>query len=167
MALIPNTVFLKYKEFADAMINELGIDGLIYYPPIKLECENCYYVASLPGLSSSNIYKPGGPYPFSEGEFCPYCEGKGFRENVTTDSIKLRAYFDKKSWSKIRVPIGIKDGSVWTIGFMSDLIKVQRAAYITLPSDAVTPFSYTLIEEPIPWGIGRNKYFSAFWERGE
>ncbi len=166
MALIPNKVFEKYKEFCDGFIEELGVDAVINYPTLKINCENCYN-NTMPGMGPSNYYRTGGPYPFSQGEVCPYCEGKGYRETPSTDPIQLRAYFDRKSWSKIRIPVGIKDGSVWTIGYMADLIKVQRAAYITIPSDSLLPLTYTLIQEPIPWGIGRNKYFSAFWERSD
>lgn len=165
MTIIRPEIYSEYVRFADAMLEELGINCIVHYPGIKVECINCYF-NSLPGVSSSNIYRSGGPYPFTEG-ICPYCQGLGYKETFTTDTIKVRAYFDKKSWNKTNIPIGIKDGSVWTIGYMSDLIKIQRAAYITLPSNINSPLAYTLIAEPIPWGLKRDRYFSAFWQRGE
>lgn len=166
MALINQTYFDKYVEYANAMIAEFGVNCIIHYPPLRVECGNCYF-NTLPGVSASNTYKPGGPYPFTSGDVCPYCNGLGYKESETTETIKLRAYFEKKSWNKISIPVGIPDGSVWTIGHMADLIKIQRAAYITLPSELTTPFAYTLYEEPIPWGLKRDRYFSAFWQRGK
>ena len=170
---IPQKVFDTYVDIMDNVFigkvgekgKSLGIDAVVHYPSLKEVCGNCTF-NTLPGVGASNIYN-GGPYPFSQGEFCPYCNGLGYKQIETTETIRLRAYFDKKSWSKIRVPIGIKDGSVWTIGKMSDLIKIQRAAYIILPSEINSPLSYTLFQEPIPWGMKRDRYFSAFWQRGE
>jgi hypothetical protein len=116
---------------------------------------------------SSNAYRTGGPYPFSSPELCPYCDGRGYKEDADTATLKLRCYFDRKSWGKIQVPIGIPDGSVWTLGLMADLMKVRRAAYITMPNQNTTAYSYTLFSEPIPWGFGKDRYFSAFWQRGQ
>ncbi len=165
MVSIPNEFFSKYVEYTEAMINDLGIDTVVHYPPLKVECENCYF-NTLPGVGASNTYRPGGPYPFDNENICPYCEGLGYKEQESTDTMRVRAYFDRKSWLKISIPLGIPDGSVWTIGYMSDLMKIKRAAYITLPSNINTPLSYTLFAEPIPWGLKRDRYFSAFWQRG-
>lgn len=163
---IPTAIFDKYHEGMTEIISKFGVDATIYYPPLKINCENCYFT-NIAGVSASNAYRPGGPYPFSSPEMCPYCLGLGYKESVESDTIHIRAYFDKKSWSKLQIPIGIKDGDVWTIGHMKDLIKVQRAAYITLPNQNTTANPYTLLQEPIPWGFGKDRYFSAFWQRGE
>lgn len=162
---IPQAFKDRYVLAVDEIIRYFSVNTVIHYPPLREECENCIRVG-MQGVSASNVYKTGGPYPFTDG-VCPYCNGLNYREIPATETIKLRAYFDKKSWKNINIPIGIKDGSVWTIGKMEDLIKVQRAAYITLPSNIITPLAYTLYGEPIPWGISKDRYFSAFWERGE
>ncbi len=164
---IPNYPIEQYHQGMQALFSSpaTSCEATIHYVPLKVQCENCY-MSTMPGVQSTNVYRTGGPYPFSSPEMCPYCLGLGYKESTVIDTVRLRTYFDKKSWNKIRVPIGIPDGSVWTIGKTEDLMKIRRAAYITLPNQNTTANPYTLFEEPIPWGFGKDRYFSAFFQRG-
>lgn len=173
---IPSAVFDVYEEGVDWMITNLGINCRIVYPPIKIECPNCYNT-SLPGVGATNIYNDTGPYPFTGG-VCPYCSGVGYKEESTSESIKVRCYFDKKSWNKL-IPnlgfrdgqqinnLGIKNGDAMIIGYMKDIPKFQNMKYIELASDfegfAVRP--HTLSTDLIPWGIKKRRYFYCFVER--
>lgn len=165
MALIPQAIYENYIKYTESMINELGVSCVVVYPPVKINCENCYF-NTMPGLGGTNVYRPGGPYPFTSG-LCPYCYGKGFKEDKQTENIKIRAYFDKKSWVKMNVPIGIADNGVMTIGFMADLAKIKRCQSIIIPAELslTERFEYTLLGEPIPWGLKRDAYFVAFFNR--
>ena len=162
---IPTSVFDKYHEGMDCILSSFGVNCTVYFPPLKTPCPNCYFV-SIPGIEGTNIYRPDGPYPFLN-KLCPLCEGTGSKLIEESKIVKMRAYFDKKSWDRIVPTIAIKDGSLMTIGKMANLIDIQRSAYITLPNQNTTANPYTLTGEPIPWGFGKDRYFTAIWQRGE
>jgi len=156
---IPDSVYTTYEEAVDYMIGNFGINCRINYPPIKIECPNCYY-NSLPGVGASNVYRVDGPYPFTIG-LCPYCNGEGFKETVTTENIKVRVYFDKKTWNKILPNIGVKNGDALIIGYMKDTPKFQNMSFIQLATDVEGYGSknYTLATNILPWGIKKRRYF--------
>lgn len=162
---IPSSVFTTYYTTADDFIDKnFGVNCVIYYPAKRVDCENCIFDPFT--KKSSNKYQSGGPISFTNG-ICPYCNGEGFRSSVDSDTIKMRAYYDKKSWVKIPLPINLPDGAVQTIGHMSDLPKVLRCTEMQLHSDIAGQgtFKYMLSGEPVPHGFGRNKYFIAMWVR--
>jgi len=115
---------------------------------------------------STGTYKTGGPAPFTFG-VCPWCGGKGFKQELETETIKLRVYWDRKSWLKIGVPINIPDGSVQAIGFLTDLPKIKKSQKIILNSQqsAYIKWEYTLFGEPIPHGFKRDRYIITYWTR--
>lgn len=155
---IPDSVFDAYQEGVDWMIDNLGVNAKVVYPPIKEECPNCY-MTSLPGVGATNIYKPGGPYSFVGG-ICPLCNGEGFKEIETSEIIKIRTYFDKKSWNKVVPTIGIHNGDALLIGYLSDMPKLQNMSHIHLASDisGYSQKSYVLSTDIMPWGIKKRRY---------
>ena len=60
---IPNSVFTKYNEFADAMIDNFGVTCTLVYPP-KRETVTGRPSAGLPRRGAS-IYRSGGPQSYS------------------------------------------------------------------------------------------------------
>lgn len=156
---IPSSVFTTYEMGVDWMIDNLGINAKLVYPPIQAECPNCYFI-NLPGVGSTNTYRVGGPYPFTAG-VCPYCEGSGYKETSTSETIRVRTYFDKKSWNKVVPTLGVKNGDALIIGYMKDIPKFQNMSQIELASDvdgyAVRP--YRLSTDLTPWGILKRRYF--------
>lgn len=157
-----DSVFDQYKEVVDFMNSTegFGINNKVYYPSLKTECTNCYF-NTLPGVGATNIYRPGGPYSFTDG-ICPYCEGLGYKLTESYEVIQLRVYFDMKTWVKFNPKIAIKDGDAVIIGANKDLPKLQHMAYIELSSDtgAYVNRRYELSKEPVPWGF-RDWYFTA------
>lgn len=169
---INNSIFDKYEESVDWMIANLGVDCKIVYPPIKNECPNCY-VNNMPGVGASNVYRTNGPYPFTEG-ICPYCEGMGFKETSTSETIRVRTYFDLATINKlaswnVKVPtIGVPNGVAIIIGYMKDVPKFQNMAFIELVSNVegiFSPCSYTLCSDVTPWGMKKKRYFHCTVQR--
>jgi len=157
---IPDSVFNIYFEGMDEMFRIFGTSCFIYYPPLRENCPNCIN-NSMPGVGASNVYRAGGPYPFSNTT-CPYCEGLGHKTSQTSETITVRAYFDGKSWAKFNPKIGIKDGDAVIIGYIKDLPKFQHISHIQLASNvgAHGPWNYEMSREPTPWGF-QDKYFTT------
>jgi len=163
---IPSGIKEIYNEFADEMINNdlIGQDCTLIYPPKKEPCPNC--VSNTFGGSSANVFRTGGPMPFNFGN-CPMCGGSGFKETEITASIRLRIYWNRKEWKNIDIPVQVPDGAVLTIGFLTDLPKIEQANEIILIDKQSTykNWRYVLAGEPFPHGFQKDKYFMAFWAR--
>lgn len=161
---IPSGTFDLYYEVCNELINNnfIGNSCTINYPPRRVSCDNC--VTNHFGGHSSNVYKPGGPAPFNFGN-CPLCGGNGYHEEVDTDTVRLRIYWQRKDWIKI-ASVVLPDADVQIIGFLTDLPKVRRAAEIIL-FDKVSneQWKFALSGEPFPHGFGKNRYFVAFMSR--
>lgn len=165
---IPQSVFDKYFTMVDYMIDSsFGINCRIIYPSLKLECENCYF-NTLPGVGASNVYRPGGPQPFDDN-ICPYCNGLGFKIQESSEIIKVRAYFDAKTWAKFNPRIGIKNGDAVIIGHIRDMPKFQNMAFIQLDTDieGYANWKYILSKEITPWGFKRTHYFTTNVSRAD
>jgi len=158
---IPNSLWDKYHEACDFFINNdiIGRDCTIIYPPKRTSCANC--TVRMIGGNSSNVYRNGGPAPFTFGN-CPLCGGSGYKETETTDTIRLRIYWNRADWIKVG-GINIQDADIMVIGFISDVPKISRAIEILLAKDQQeSRYRASLISPPVPHGFGRNRYFIAY-----
>ena len=165
MVNIPDEVFTKYKEFGDAMINQLGINCKVVYPPKRENCVNCVYDPI--GKKSANRYRHGGPKPFNFGR-CPMCGGNGFKEVESEEVVKLRVYYDYRDFVKVDgVSINAPGERVQIIGYLTDMHKVRRANEIIINSDKGGYGTWRFVKgsEPAPWGLKKDRYFVAFLER--
>ncbi len=165
---IPASLFETYFETVDYFNNEaFGVSCTLYYPTIKTICPNCIYNQQT--KTSTNRYKAGGPVPFSD-TICPYCFGEGIVETTSeTESIKMRVYFDKKSWIKQpgAVELTLPNGSCQAYGFLVDLPKLKRAYKVGIHEETagLDQFSFKLAGEPFLHGFKKNKYFICTLER--
>lgn len=166
MAFIDDGLFDDYYDAVDELItnNFIGKACSIYYPPSRDVCPNCTVVKLASG--SSNQYKTGGPVPFTHG-ICPYCGGVGYKETESSESIRLRVYWNKRDWAKVAPQIQVPEASVMTIGFLTDLTKCLQANYIILVTEqsGLEQYRFTLAGEPFPHGFGKDRYFIAYWKR--
>jgi hypothetical protein len=163
---IPSGLKDLYKDAVDALlISELTSEPCtIVYPPKNEACINC-----LPGPmgSGGNVYRAGGPRPFSYG-VCPYCQGRGFKEVESSEIIRLRVYFvNDRSKQELFAKIANVDFERYDaqiIGHMADLQKVKRANYLLLVNEhqGQKRIRCKLVGEANPWGFGKDLYFSAY-----
>lgn len=166
MFTIPSGLQDVYEEYVDALIDSpmTGEPCTLEYPAKKIACNNC-----LPGPfgSGGNIYRAGGPAPFSFGS-CVVCQGKGFKEEVTTEDIRLRVYLSinesRQKYNKIIAQLNITDYEAQIIGRMSDLQKIRGANAIILVNQQLGNMKIRtkLVSDPSPWGFSKDKYFNAY-----
>ena len=155
---------LAYNAFAD-LIDQLGKPCELVYPPKMEACANC-----LPdpiGKKSSNRYRNGGPYPFPMGSICPVCGGEGYRAIEISDTVTLLINEDPKSFQSFG-NVDIPQGTVQTKGFIANLPKVLKCAYL-IKDINIKPYieyRYKLAGEPlVPANIAPGKIFVANWTR--
>lgn len=173
MTLIPDCIYEGYRKMADAMINELGVNCKLVYPPVLEDCDNCVYDPI--GDKSSGRYKSGGPRPFYGGA-CPVCKGAGTKEIEDTETVKFRFYNQGSRGGAVGLPsdflkigeaIRTAEGAGFLIGFIYDLPKLEQANEIIINSDQENykKWVYTKATEAVPYGLQKNRYFIVGVER--
>ncbi len=164
MVDIPQEVFDLYNEtVVDFIDSNFGVDCTIIYKPNRIQCINCEYNPLT--KSSSGVYKSGGPISFN-GTICPYCDGAGYKLDSSTDTIKLRVYYNKKDFLRVGLPFAIKDGMIQTIGHITDMPKLLRSQEMIANSsvEGYSIYRYVLSGNITPWGLGPDKKFCiAYW----
>lgn len=165
------TISSDIKQIAqnaiDDLIDQLGKDCLLVYPPLPESCVNC--IIDPIGNKSSNHWTNGGPMPFPNGSICPLCNGSGYHFEETTKPIKLLISNDPSQWF-VKMPAGLQvpGGTIQTKGYVSDLPDVLQARKIIVQVslEPMIRFTYELAGEPIDQGnIIQNRYWVAMWNR--
>ena len=166
MVSIPDSVFDKYREFADDFISEnFGVNCKLIYPSRRIACVNCVSGRSMVGSTSTSRYKHGGPMPFNFGN-CPTCGGQGYKEEEQTTTIKLRIYYKGEEFVKVN-NLNVADADAQVIGFIYDLPKFNRANEILCDSDQEDyhKWRFTRSGDALPHGFKHNRYFIALLKR--
>lgn len=154
---IPKAVFDKYKEFADAMISDFGVTcKLVHLDQIQEISEN---VPRAKQKRSLSIQDRSDPTAFARGS-------KKFKTVETTEDITLRVYWGKKDWIKVG-DIDVPDGSVQTIGYLSDITRINKAKSIIINSDndGIKEYTFVKAAEAFPFGFKKDRYAVCFWKR--
>jgi len=145
------------QQALDDLITELAKDCVLLYPPIMEACTSSGY-----HQLSGGFVPPG----FSR---CQFCDGSGFREVQTTETIQMTvvaspAHFYRKLPRNIDIP----DGLIQTKCYAADVVKIKQAREMQLQPelDALLRPRYKLVGEPIDVSsIIPGRYFIAMWER--
>ena len=159
---IPNSVFTKYNEFADAMIDNFGVTCTLVYPP-KRETVTGRPSAGLPRRGSS-IYRSGGPQSHSTN--MPLGDAQ-YKLTEVTESITLRVYWNPKEWVNFNFQTKVPENTIQVIGYLSDYAKVAKATKLIV-HDQIKGHGALDFEkgsEYYPFGFKQNKYFAMFWKR--
>lgn len=155
---IPESVFTKYYDIIDSTINDIfGIDCKLVFIEKVEEISNTF--DNIPYNKSVNVHRRTSDN-YKRGE-------KTFKEVEKEEKIRLKVYWDSKSWIKVGGDIVIPDNSIQTIFFASDLDKVMRAKYLLVHDniEELRHFKFTKFGEPFPMGLRQNRYFGCFWQR--
>ena len=157
-----------HEEICDFLID--GFPGKVcrlIYEPKDLECPNCFL--DIDTGVSTNIYKPGGPIPFTNNTMCPYCQSLGRLRTEETENIRLRVYFDHRQFVKTADTKNIVlDGdTIQIIGYITDLPKIQRAKQMVVDTqvEGYKTYMFEPLSAPCPWGFMHDRYFYQFWKR--
>ena len=130
-------------------------------------CNNCLFdpISKL----SSNRYNGTGPASFAENTICPICMGMGLVQQDASEVLYLAAIFDSKYFMNITPGsvINIPDGSVQTLCSIEHLPKIRNANTIIIDTNISTYGGYTYQRsgDPMPVGLGDNKYVLTMWKR--
>jgi|TARA_R110000744_G_scaffold96394_3_gene186294 hypothetical protein len=154
---IPQSVFDKYFDVVDSTFNIFGVTCQLVYLEKVEEISSVY--DNIPDNRSINAHRRSQPSYVREN--------KVIREVEKTEDIKLKVYWDSKSWTKIGADMVIPDGSIQTILFATDLDKIMRAKELIVHKDIkdLIELRFTKHGEPFPMGLKQKRYFGCFWER--
>lgn len=164
---IPDSVFTKYEEFANAMISNFGVVCTLVYPSTRGAIYAPSVTAKPPatlGRRSPGIYTSGGPQ--SRGTDFPlgYAE---YKDVETTEEITLRVYWNPKDWMSVGFQVQIPNNTIQVIGYMSDLPKIEKATKLIVHKgiEGHGPLDFEKESEPYPFGLRQKSYFAMFWKR--
>lgn len=156
---ISQSVFDKYYELIDSTFDIFGvtcqlvsinkIEEIVHHPN-----------NNIPNKNSINAHRTGGNGTYDVGN-------KTFKEIETLTDIKLKVYWDNKQWISVTDNIKLPEGSIQTIGLMSDLPKVLKAKQLIAHKDIknLKEMRFERVGEFIPIGIKQQRYFACFWKR--
>jgi len=137
--------------------------SLLYDSTRPTACPNCIYDSI--SKKSSNNYKTDGPIPFTNGQTCPYCLGKG----ITTSSIaQTETHFvvltDSKNFIDIANAANTDAQTICSIEYLDQIRKASKAIFNTnIPE--LTNNIFIRSNEPTPIGLGDNRYIFTNWKR--
>lgn len=164
---LPSDIISKFNEGIDAILTAFAVPCILYYAPKITSCPNCYIDPNT-GVSSGR-YKSGGPIPFTTGNICPYCGGRGHIEDNIEETLNMCVYYTAKDFKKIvpNVEIEIPAGAILTKFYTSDYPKVQKAVQLSVNSNIsnIVDYRFKRYKEVIPSGFKGERYMLQFWER--
>lgn len=155
---VPESVFEKYYDVIDSTFDIFGVvcqlvsidkvEEIVYNPN-----------NNIPDKNSINAHRVrGGDYDRGI---------KTIREIETLSEVKLKVYWDQRNWIGVAGNIQIPDGSIQTIGFMTDLPKVLKAKALIVHKEIkdYKELRFERMGEHIPMGLRQNRYFACNWRR--
>jgi len=154
---IPENVFDKYYEVVDSTFNIFGVTCQLVFIEKVEEISVTY--DNIPSNRSINAHRRD-----SEAY---RRENKVIKEVEKLEDIKLKVYWDSRSWVKIGGDMVVPDNSIQTIFFATDFDKIMRAKELIVHKDIKDQREYRFIKfgEPFPMGLRQDRYFGCFWER--
>lgn len=153
-----------YQENIDALINQLGKNVYLEFDPAKTICPNCEYDPI--NKRSRNIYKTGGPQPFSSGRRCPYCKGVGFTSQPVVECIKSLIKWNPRDAKKYGIAVREGTSIVRLKTYLTHAPSMIRAnaALVNVEISDELSLRVKLIRKPIPVGLREDRYCVSFWE---
>ena len=153
---IPESVFTKYYDVVDSTFNIFGVTCQLVYIEKVEEISNSYN--NIPSNHSVNAHRrPQDNYKR---------QNKVFRDVEKTEDIKIKVYWDSKSWTKT-AGIVVPENAIQTIFYATDLPKIVRAKELIVHKDIkdYKEMRFKMSGDPFPMVLRQNRYFGCFWER--
>ena len=155
---VPQSVFDKYFEVIDSTFDIFGVNcQLVSIDKVEEVVYNPDN--NIPDKISINAHRiRGGDYERNN---------KIIREIETLTDINLKVYWDQKNWVGVAGNIVFPEGSIQTIGFMSDLPKILKAKALIVHKGIkdYKEFRFERMGEHIPMGLRQDRYFGCMWKR--
>ena len=154
---VPQSVFDKYFDVIDSTFNIFGVmcqlvsiqkvEKIVYNPN-----------NNIPDRNTINDHRRGG------GD-----RNRGTVTIVETEvltDIKLKVYWDAKQFIGVTKDMAVPDGTIQTIGMMSDLPDVLKAKELIVHKGIkdYKEMRFQRQGEHIPMGLKQDRYFACFWK---
>jgi hypothetical protein len=156
---LPTNVKSQIVIAISNIIDVLGKECVIYYPPKLISCTNC---------TSTGIWKTGGPMPFNFG-VCPLCGGQNVKTQEASESVTMSLDWKPQRYFYLFPDLNIRNPKnvILSRGRIADLTKVAQCNHMKVNGiDAYKHFNFKLIGEPIdPHNLAQGEFFLALWER--
>ena len=154
---IPENVFTKYYDVVDSTFDIFGVTCQLVFIEKVEEISVTY--DNTPSNRSINAHRRDTDLYRREN--------KVIKEVEKLEDIKLKAYWDSKSWVKVGGNIVIPANSIQTIFLATDLDKIMRAKFLIAHKGIKDDreFKFSRFGEPFPMGLRQDRYFGCFWER--
>jgi hypothetical protein len=154
---IPESVFDKYYDVVDSTFAIFGVTCQLVYVETVEEISNTYN--NIPENRSINAQR--------RGQEAFKRQDKIIKQVEKTEDIKLKVYWDSRSFVKPGGDIVVPDNSIQTIFFASDIGKIVRAKELIVHKDIkdIKEMRFQRAGEPFPMGLRQNRYFGCFWGR--
>ena len=155
---VPQSVFDKYFDVIDSTFNIFGVTcQLVSIQKVEKIVYNPNN--NIPDRNTINDHRRGG------GD-----RNRGTVTIVETEvltDIKLKDYWDSKQWVGITKDMVVPDGTIQTIGMMSDLPDVLKAKELIVHKGIkdYKEMRFQRQGEHIPMGLKQDRYFACFWKR--
>jgi hypothetical protein len=163
---ISNAIRRIAQDAIDDLIDQLGKDVKLVYPPTPVPC-SCGQ--DLIGKKGPHIWSHGGPSPRVGS--CVYCGGSGQKHQEQTETIRLLCNWDSRTFDRITNPdirMRQSGSTVQTKGYISDLPKILKCSYaiFQVAIQGIQEYRFRLVSDPTNKNnIVPNRYFIAIWER--
>lgn len=156
---IPQAVFDKYNEGIDYTIEAFGVVcQLVSMNKIEV-IEPAPLNNNIPEKNSINAHRVrGGDYER---------QNKIIKEVEVLTPIKLKVYYNPKSWINIAGNIQVPDGTIQTVGYISDLDIILRAKCLIAHEsiNQIQEMRYERLGSPSTFGFKQDRYFSCLWRK--
>ena len=155
---VPQSVFDKYFDVIDSTFNIFGVTcQLVSIQKVEKIVYNPNN--NIPDRNTINDHRRGG------GD-----RNRGTVTIVETEvltDIKLKVYWDAKQWIGVTKDMVVPDGTIQTIGLMTDLPDVLKAKELIVHKDIkdYKEMRFQRQGEHIPMGLKQDRYFACFWKR--
>lgn len=155
---IDNEVRQLMADAIDDLIDQIGKDCKLVYPPKLVPCTNC----------SLGRWKTGGPMPFTFG-VCPLCQGQAVKATENSEVIRMLVSWNVEPDILMAAPVDLRhpNSIVRTKGYIGHLPKVKQCDHMQIVNvDPYIHYNFKLYSEPIdPGSIVQGRYFIALWKR--
>jgi len=145
-----------WRDMADQSYDIFGVDCEIIYLKKKIS-----YTASpnnnIPEFSSINYRRRSMPNEYDILD-------QTVEEQEVKENIKIKIYWDAKSWYKTFGFTSIPEDHVMILSKMSDSEKMNNGLKIRFTDVNSNSYEFEKVSKAIPYGFEKNRYCSSVWK---
>lgn len=167
---LPSGLIADYQNFVDSFnsTDNFAWECRAIYPQMQVACVNC--IVDPITHRSANVYNGTGPVPFSNGSLCPWCNGIGYNQSESYDTVYVRiekANRRIQDWYALGPNVEKSQQIVEIRGFIKDLPKFERCEYLEVSTD-IAPYGKMRFRpkgKMLPYGLQTRRYVLGYWEQ--